>query len=111
MKQFLILLLFIIFSINVSCQSNIKLDGKYISNKRYSDIWTLTLYSDSTYIFDSKMGESIFPGSWSDNGNGLVLSYDYEDKTYKYFFNLIYQSSEVRLIGKTKPFKRMKLKK
>lgn len=109
MKPLFLFSILLFFSINLFSQSTLKLEGKYISKKRFSDIWTLVLNSDSTYIFDSKVGESIFPGKWAIEDEKLVLTYVYKDKEYNYFFTLKIKKGEIKLRGKTKPFRGMKL--
>ena len=109
MKQLFLFSILLFFSVNVFSQSTVKLEGKYISKKRYSDIWTLVLNSDSTYIFDSKVGESILPGKWTIKDKKLVLTYFYKDNEYSYFFAIKIKKGEIKFKGKTKPFRGMKL--
>jgi hypothetical protein len=111
MKKFLIFILFFFNLIYSYSQTTNELFGKYISKKRYSDVWTLILNSDSTYKFDSYVGESIFPGKWSINNKSLILSYIYKGETYNYKFAIIRKNNSIRLLGKTSPFNGMKLKK
>lgn len=109
MKQYIVLLILLFISCNTFSQGSTQIEGVYTSKKKYGDIWTLTLNSDSSFTFKSKMGESIVPGKWSVRNNSMILSNDYMGENYEYVFVIRLKESKLSLKGRTKPFKRMRL--
>ena len=109
-NKYLIFSAFIWLSQSVIGQSVTGLEGSYVSKKRFSDVWTLTLNSDSTYTFEGLSGEKIEPGQWSVDEGKLVLYSEYLGQSYETVFKIKKPSKRSRFKCKTRPFRWMRLR-
>lgn len=92
-------------------QQTSQLHGTYVSERKYNDVWTLKLNSDSSYSFQSQQGESLFPGKWKAEEKVILLSGESSGKVFAITLKITKRQDQVILISRRKDFIKLTLSK